>query len=109
MKQNRRVFMMQLVGGVGALALGSKSSFAAVEKLSESDSYAKSMGFKLKTEDVDKAKWKRWTAEQKCGSCQLWNGRENKAVAGYGECSFFERYTPETGWCKNYKPQGAAA
>jgi hypothetical protein len=108
MKSNRRVFMMQVVGGLGTLALGSKASFAAVEKLTEADSYGKSMGFKLNTMDVDKAKWKRWTAEQNCGNCQLWNGKENKTVAGYGECSFFERYTPEAGWCKNYKVRKAA-
>jgi hypothetical protein len=60
-----------------------KNTYAAA-KLDANDAYAKSMGFKLNTADVVEAKYRKHTAEQKCGSCQLWNGRENKAVAGYG-------------------------
>ncbi|MBU3620740.1 high-potential iron-sulfur protein [Polynucleobacter sp. CS-Odin-A6] len=105
MEQKRRVFIMQVVAGLGTLTLGSQSSFAAYEKLTESDSYGKSMGFRLKSEDVDSAKYKRWTAEQKCSSCQLWSG---KGDLSYGDCSFFERSVPSTGWCKNFKAKKAA-
>ena len=31
-------------------------------------------------------------------------GRDNKSVVGYGDCSFFDdAMTPENGWCKNFK------
>ncbi len=100
MKQSRRTFMIKAVAGVAAASLLPQVAQAAQEKLSESDPCAKSMGFKLKTEGVDKAKYKRWSAEQQCSKCQLWGG---KAGDEYGECSFFERYTPAGGWCKNFK------
>jgi len=100
MKQSRRTFMIKAVAGVAAAGMLPQVARAANEKLSETDPYAKSMGFKLKTEEVDKAKYKRWTAEQQCSKCQLWAG---KAGDEYGECSFFERYTPAGGWCKNFK------
>lgn len=100
MKQSRRTFMIKAVAGVAAASLLPQVAQAASEKLSEADPYAKSMGFKLKTEEVDKAKYKRWTVEQQCSKCQLWAG---KAGDEYAECSFFERHTPAGGWCKNFK------
>ena len=107
MKQTRRMWMMNVVTGLGAFALTPLSSFAAYEKLTESDAYGKTLGFRLNTEDVDKVKWKRWTAEQHCSNCQLWTA--NNAEKTYGDCSFFERSTPQSGWCKNYKAKKAAA
>jgi hypothetical protein len=105
MKQKRRVFMMQVVAGLGALTLGTQSTFAAYEKLTESDSYGKSMGFRLKTEDADAVKYKRWKADQKCSNCQLWSGTGDQS---YGDCSFFERSVPSGGWCKNFKVKKSA-
>lgn len=104
MKNNRRAFMIKVVAGVAAATVLPQVAHATTEKLSESDPYAKSMGFKLHSEEVDKAKYKRWTAEQQCSKCQLWGG---KAGDEYGECSFFERYTPSGGWCKNFKAKKA--
>lgn len=101
-KSSRRVFMMQVVGAASAFAFVRNAAAAA--KLDVNDSYAKSMGFKLNTTEVDETKYKKHTADQKCSTCQLWNGRENKSVAGYGNCSFFDdAMTPENGWCKNFK------
>jgi hypothetical protein len=100
MKQSRRTFMIRAVAGVAAATVLPQVAHATTEKQSESDPYAKSMGFKLNHEEVDPAKYKRWTAEQQCNKCQLWGG---KAGDEYGECSFFERYTPSGGWCKNFK------
>ena len=101
-KSSRRVFMMQVLGTASTLAF-IKNSVAAA-KLDANDAYARSMGFKLNTTEVDETKYRKHTAEQKCGVCQLWNGRENKSVAGYGNCSFFDdAMTPENGCCKNFK------
>jgi len=98
---NRRVFMMQVVAG-GAVLAGSQAARAqAPEKLTETDPYAKSMGFKFDTTKVDAARYPRHTNEQKCSKCQLWDG---KAGAEWAACSFFgDRHTPANGWCKNFK------
>ncbi len=103
-KTNRRVFMMQVAAGASAMALGLKASQAA-EKLSENDSYAKSMGFKLDTKNVDGKRWTRHKPDQSCSGCQLWDGKQADAFA---PCSFFgDRLTPNQGWCKNWKVRKA--
>ena len=101
---NRRVFMLQVAVGAGALS-GSHAALAQ-DKLSPTDSYAKSMGFNLNTKDVDGARWKKHTNDQQCSKCQLWDGKPTDAFAA---CSFFgDQHTPATGWCKNFKVKGAA-
>ena len=103
---NRRVFMMRVVAGSAVLASAASSHAQAPEKLLETDSYAKSMGFKYDTTKVDKARWTRHDASQQCNKCQLWDG---KPGAEYAACSFFgDRHTPSTGWCKNFKAVKAA-
>lgn len=104
MKHSRRAFMIKAAIGVAAASVLPQVAHAATEKLSESDPYAKSMGFKLNHEEVDKTKFKRWAADQQCSKCQLWAG---KAGDDYAECSFFERHTPAGGWCKNFKARKA--
>jgi High potential iron-sulfur protein len=98
---NRRVFMMRVVAG-GAVLAGTSSIHAqAPEKLAETDPYAKSMGFRLDTTKVDKARYPRHDDSQKCSKCQLWDG---KPGAEFAACSFFgDRHTPSNGWCKNFK------
>ena len=95
----RRVFMMRVMAGSTAL-LGAVREAHAFEKLDPNDSYAKSMGFRLNTADVDQAKYPRHTVDQHCQFCQLWNGGD----AEFGNCSFFDHaITPKMGWCKNFK------
>jgi hypothetical protein len=108
---NRRVFMMRVIGAGSALAAGHALAADPVstEKLTETDSYAKSMGFRLDTAKVDAAKYPRHTAEQKCSSCQLFSGKEGDE---WGPCSFFGgRLVNKGGWCRNFKVRkpGAAA
>jgi hypothetical protein len=105
---NRRTFMFQLVAGGSALAFG-RFSVAAEAKatvLTEDDAYAKSMGFRLDTTQVDQAKYPKHTVEQKCSECQLFSGEPGEQL---GPCSFFgKRLVPVDGWCRNFKPKGAA-
>jgi hypothetical protein len=99
---NRRKFIVQLAAGASALAL-SRLGLAEDAKppLTEDDAYAKSMGFKLDTNQVDAAKYPKHSAEQSCVTCQLYSGNEGDEL---GPCSFFGgRLVPPTGWCRNYK------
>lgn len=95
---NRRVFMMKLVCGPSALAAAAPALSA--EKLTEADPYAKSMGFKLDTTQVDAKRFPRHTPEQKCSACQLFSGGSED----WGPCSFFGgRLVYKDGWCRNFK------
>lgn len=104
---NRRDFIIRVAAGTAALAV--VGNVAAEEKkgiLPADDAYAKAMGFVLNTENVDQAKYPKHTAEQRCSECQLFSGEPGEAL---GPCSFFGgRLVPVDGWCRNFKPKGAA-
>lgn len=105
---NRRTFMLRVVAGTSAIAVGplALAQEASKEKVLETDPYAKSMGFKVDTNQVDKAKYPRHdAATQQCSKCQLYSGGPNDEL---GQCSFFKRMVPPTGWCKNFKVKKAA-
>ena len=112
--RNRRVFMLHALAGSGVLAAhGTAAAQAAPaaaapvsnEPVKETDAYPKSMGFRLNTANVDKAKFPRHEASQKCSECQLYSGKAGEAL---GPCSFFKRMVPPDGWCRNFKPKKAA-
>ena len=105
---SRRVFILRLACGTSALA--ATQAFAAdpvsTERLTETDAYAKSMGFRVDTTKVDKARYPRHTVEQKCSTCQLYSGAPG---AEDGPCSFFGgRWVDKDGWCRNFKIKKAA-
>jgi len=104
---NRRVFMLHTLVGASVITAASQANAAvSTEAVKETDSYAKSMGFRLNTVDVDKVKYPRHTAEQRCSQCQLF---KNAAGEPTGQCSFFKRVVPVDGWCRNFKQVKAAA
>lgn len=105
---NRRTFVMQVIAGTTALAASSARVAAEEEKVTEADPYAKSMGFRLDTNQVDQARYPRHdAATQQCNKCQLYSGKPGDA---YGPCSFYGgRLVSPNGWCKNFKPPKAAA
>jgi hypothetical protein len=105
----RRVFMMQAIAGTTALTVQSVQAAdepRPTEAVKETDPYPKSMGFKLKTENVDQAKFPRHEVSQKCSECQLYSGKAGEEL---GPCSFFKRLVPPTGWCRNFKQRKPGA
>lgn len=105
--RSRRTFMLKVIAGTSALAISpARAAPAPTEKVTESDPYARSMGFKVDTNAVDKAKYPRHdAATQQCNKCQLFSAEPG---AELGTCSFFKRLVPPTGWCKNFKVKKAA-
>jgi hypothetical protein len=88
----RRRFLLQLVTGAGVAAAGVARAGAAedksLERVLETDSYPKSMGFKYDTNQVDNARWPRHdAATQQCSKCQLYSGAPGDEL---GRCSFFK-------------------
>lgn len=108
--RERRVFILQLIAGGTALSTPMLTNAAEGPRptvaVKESDAYPKSMGFRLKTADVDKAKYPRHDVKQNCAECQLYSGAPGEEL---GPCSFFKRLVPPEGWCRNFKPRKAAA
>ena len=95
----RRVFFLKLLAAPALLGAAAKPA-AAADKLNPTDPYARSMGYRLNTEEVDQAKYPRHALDQHCQACQLWNGGDKD----FGNCSFFDgAITPKNGWCKNFK------
>ena len=106
-KYNRRVFNLRLVASASALTVGLPSFAQEGEKVTEADPYAKSMGFRLETANVDKVKFPRHEVSQHCSECQLFSGKTGEAV---GPCSFYGgRLVPINGWCRNFKVKKAKA
>jgi hypothetical protein len=104
---NRRVFMIQAVSAGSVLAGSAGLARAnAPEKLTEADPYARSMGFRYDTTQVDQKRYPRHNAKQNCATCQLFDGKDTDE---WGPCSFFGgRLVKSTGWCRNFKVRGAA-
>lgn len=106
---NRRVFVLHVIGGASSLAGGMRLASAADaptdERVTEADPYARSMGFRLDTTQVDQAKYPRHDVTQKCSSCQLYDGKPGEAL---GPCSFYGgRQVSMNGWCRNFKVRKA--
>jgi hypothetical protein len=99
--------VLQVAAGSGLLA-GAHSLVVAQapEKLTETDSYAKSMGFRYDTTKVDQTRYPRHdAATQQCSKCQLFSGKDGDE---WGACSFFgDRLVKPTGWCRNFKAKKA--
>lgn len=100
--RSRRVFLIRLAATSGAVAVATvRAAEESTERVTESDPYAKSMGFKLDTNQVDQAKYPRHDAIQHCAVCQLYSGKQGDA---FGPCSFYGgRLVAPTGWCRNFK------
>jgi hypothetical protein len=95
--------MLQLITATTALA--ATPSMAADEapavRLTEDDPFARSMGFRLDTNQADQAKYPRHqAATQQCSKCQFYYGKAGEPI---GPCAFFGgRLVPVQGWCQNF-------
>ncbi len=95
-QRSRRVFMMQVVAGSGAL-LGAGAVVAQPARVDEKDPQAVQLGYKADTTKVDKAKFPKHTNDQKCSNCQLFQG---KPADAWGGCPLFgAKQVAGPGWC----------
>ena len=96
-KNNRRVFMLQLAAGSAVLATGAAQAQA---KLDEGDAQATAVGYKHDTTKVDAKKYPKHDKAQKCTNCQLFQG---KATDAWGGCPLFgAKQVAGNGWCSAY-------
>jgi len=104
-REERRRFMIHVLAASAAVACGANRAIAA-DRLDPADPYARSLDFRLRTEEVDPAKYPKHTAEQRCQTCRLWDGGDKDS----GSCSYFDgAITPKTAWCRSYRARKPAA
>jgi len=98
----RRTFLRGGISGVVAIAIARYESPADAQaaKVSETDPQAQALGYKQDTTKVDKAKYPNHAVTQKCGNCQLFQG---KAGDAWGGCPLFPgKQVSSNGWCSSY-------
>ena len=95
---NRREFIVQFSLGGAALVAGTAAQAQAM--VDEKDAQAASLGYKADASKVDKAKFPKYAADQKCSGCALFQG---KAGDKSGPCSLFPgKQVAANGWCSAY-------
>ncbi|RKP58542.1 high-potential iron-sulfur protein [Pararobbsia silviterrae] len=98
MKHARRSFLLHSAGVLSALALSGTAS--AADPVAESDPTAQALGYKADGSKVDKTKFARYTPDQKCGNCALYQGAAGSAS---GPCPMFGgKLVSANGWCNAY-------
>jgi hypothetical protein len=96
MPSSRRIFIRNAVGA-GALLASARSFAADPPKVAESEPAAAALGYKLDTTKVDTAKFPKHTNDQRCGNCQLYQGKPGDA---FGPCAIFAgKLVSSSGWC----------
>ena len=107
MRCGRRVFLLKAIATSSALVVARGHAAEETERVTEADPYAKSMGFRLDTNQVDQVKYPRHDATQHCAVCQLYSGKPGDPL---GPCSFYGgRLVAPAGWCRNFKALKAKA
>lgn len=68
--------------------------------LSETDKQAMALGYVAEATRVNKARFPKYVAGQRCAACQLYQGEPTADVA---PCSLFGgRQVPGPGWCSAF-------
>lgn len=92
---NRRAFFVQC-SAIG-VALTSTRAFAQGTMVSESDPQAAALGYKADGSKVDKTKFPKYAADQRCANCSLYQG---KLADSAGGCAIFPgKQVAGKGWC----------
>lgn len=94
----RRTFVIQAVATGGAMACG--HAIAGPVKFDEAEAKAMSLGYKHDSAQVDKKRFPKHTAGEKCNNCMAWLG---KPVDPWAECDLTaDRLVSNGGWCSSY-------
>ena len=96
---NRRTFMLRVATGGAALACAGHAS-ATPKRIEENEPKAVSLGYRHESAKVDKAKFPKHGAAEKCSNCMAWLGKPTDAWA---ECDLMaDRMVAAGGWCSSY-------
>ena len=91
----RREFIIQISAGSAALMTG--QAFAQAPMLAETDAQGAALGYKADATKVDKTKFPKFAADQKCNNCVLYQAKATDAAGG---CPLFAgKQVAGKGWC----------
>jgi High potential iron-sulfur protein len=97
-QQDRRGFLR--LGTIAVVASAIPGLATAQARVAESDPQAAALGYREDTTKVDKAKFPKHDASQKCSGCQLFQGKAGEAA---GPCSIFPgKVVAANGWCSAF-------
>jgi High potential iron-sulfur protein len=103
MKINRRTFAIQSIVGTAAL-VAVNLTHAQASMLLESNSQAKSLGYKIDASKVENASFPKYAPGQKCVSCQMFRTQQPGTAAG--PCAIFPgKLVSAEGWCDAFIKQ----
>jgi hypothetical protein len=86
------------------VTLTAASVGAQPARIDEKDPQAVALGYRHDTNQVDKAKFPRHAASQRCDNCQLYQA---KATDPWGGCPLFgARQVAGPGWCSAWVRKG---
>jgi len=94
----RRDFTLKFLPMAGAAMILPRVALADVPLLTESDPMARAMGFRLDTNRVDQAKYKKHTSDQMCAKCLHFT----EPGADSAQCDLFNKIVPKGGWCSGF-------
>ncbi len=101
---NRRIFIMQFVAA-GSAVVAPHALGQGAARLDEADPQAVALGYKHDTTKVDKQKFTKHEATQKCNNCQLYQG---KATDAWAACTLFVgKQVAGNGWCSAWVKKAA--
>ncbi len=96
---DRRDFIRKTSLGAAALFAG-RVWAADVPMLKETDPQAAALGYKTNASEVDKAKYTKFAAGQKCANCALFQGKPTDAA---GVCPLYAgKMVAANAWCSAY-------
>jgi hypothetical protein len=94
----RRVFMIQVAAASGAFVTARAS--AAAPRLKETDPEAVAVAYALDANKVDKARFPKRMATDRCGTCKAFIVKPGEE---WGACALIEEKSVNgAGWCSSY-------
>ncbi len=97
---DRREFIRKTSLGAAAALFVGRVWAADVPMLKETDPQAQGLGYKANAAEVDKVKFARYAAGQKCANCSLFQGKAGDAA---GVCPLYAgKQVSANGWCSAY-------
>jgi High potential iron-sulfur protein len=94
---NRREFIIQLSAASATLGAAQLATAAGTPLVAEADPQAKALGYIALATKTDKVKYPKYSADQLCSNCALYQG---KAADAAGGCPLFAgKNVAGKGWC----------
>jgi hypothetical protein len=89
----------------GAVLVATHRAQAAAQQVQETDPLAVALGYQPSATTVNKDKYLKYAAGQKCSACALFQGKPGEA---YGPCALYVgKVVNADGWCSAYAKKGA--